>query len=41
MTDILTPATDAVAELAALIRAAGPVIDPPRVKGWYAPYRAN
>ncbi|RKP44460.1 alpha/beta hydrolase [Pararobbsia silviterrae] len=27
------------ADLDALIRAAGAVIDPPRVKGWYAPYR--
>jgi acetyl esterase/lipase len=41
MKDNITPAIAAVTELAALIRAAGPVIDPPRVKGWYAPYRAN
>jgi acetyl esterase len=32
---------DAATELAALIRSAGPVIDPPRVKNWYAPYRAS
>jgi acetyl esterase len=30
---------NAAVELDALIRAAGPIIDPPLVKRWYAPYR--
>jgi triacylglycerol lipase len=41
MTEIIPPGHDAATELAALIRAAGAVIDPPLVKGWYAPYRAS
>lgn len=39
--DDALPARAAAPELDALIRALGPVIDPPRVKGWYAPYRAQ
>jgi acetyl esterase len=33
--------TNAAIALDALVRGAGPIIDPPLVKSWYAPYRAG